>query len=1015
MPGQQQPPAAASVAGLAHALARLAEGSDADSWQTVYVTAVPHLRRILASRSDDHELVEDALQDAVLQIRAGAASFRNPDVDADRVAMRWMAAVAMHALRRLQRSTRRIRRAAEQQEPQADEHAAASFLEQEELQRTLASAIRALPAGMRRAVSLHYLDGLPLAEIAQALGQPLGTVKTNLHRARALLRASLQRAGIANAAIVLANQAGQAARLAPATDAHRRRGHGSPAGAERAFSLATPVILALLTLGVVGWWLGGSPASRSAVALPDAGAARQEEPGATGAPEGGAPASDDWLSRPVSLHLARATLLEAAFAILAQKHPPRRLVITVPGLTAGPNAWPITLSGQMSARAALDAACAQSGARWRQDGECLVFDDAGGGGLAAADGRGPQRASVREQLEDGGRTERVAALRTLIALGAHARLPFGPDDFWRRLPSARRGPANACWDTPQAESLYRGALRGSTPALRAVLLGEAYGGDQRLEADVLAALSAGDQPRPFALALAGLFKLRGAADDAWMAMADARYDPLLPAQVLGMIAPPERLAAIVAMADGEDARARAQAILALGWYRQRAAVTALLALWRHPRAEADRGAILRALGCAGDERALSALVPALSSAPLRATALAALCRIPTPAGATALLAALDGPAGAEAERDQELTRQVAIRMGQGDDLPQDLLIADTEAGHASILRQMAAGALGLERASVPATDRLISLLEDQDSALASAAAHALASSLRPEAMVALAARVAAALPPAAPVRYDDGRGFASALALAELPSQEGQSELRRIWSAALERSQAPPAWLILAVGLLHEQAISDGLERALARWPDQALPLSLALAETRDPAALERLTAAADGDDQAGWSAQAALAIAAGDGSASVLAALRHRPPGPGALAWMLTRALDEPDGPLATLLGKALLVATGAAWEHADSRASCASALAEVCAPLMRSQRPFPRQEAWDGLWFATLSAGPGGPDILLGALAARAQARCDPAKAERYRRSIEDPMQLLNPTFDPDHALAAEGAQRR
>jgi RNA polymerase sigma-70 factor (ECF subfamily) len=44
----------------------------------------------------------------------------------------------------------------------------------------LGRALQALPEGQREVLLLHYGDGLPLAAIAEALGMPLGTVKSRL-------------------------------------------------------------------------------------------------------------------------------------------------------------------------------------------------------------------------------------------------------------------------------------------------------------------------------------------------------------------------------------------------------------------------------------------------------------------------------------------------------------------------------------------------------------------------------------------------------------------------------------------------------------------------------------------------------------------------------------------------------------------------------------------------------------------------------------------------------------------
>jgi RNA polymerase sigma-70 factor (ECF subfamily) len=55
----------------------------------------------------------------------------------------------------------------------------------------LVAALATLPDRQRRIVVLHYYGDLPVAEIAAELGIPAGTVKSDLHRARAALACRL--------------------------------------------------------------------------------------------------------------------------------------------------------------------------------------------------------------------------------------------------------------------------------------------------------------------------------------------------------------------------------------------------------------------------------------------------------------------------------------------------------------------------------------------------------------------------------------------------------------------------------------------------------------------------------------------------------------------------------------------------------------------------------------------------------------------------------------------------------
>lgn len=51
----------------------------------------------------------------------------------------------------------------------------------------LVEALKAIPEAQRRAIVLHYLGGLSVAEVAHETGSPEGTVKARLSRGRAAL------------------------------------------------------------------------------------------------------------------------------------------------------------------------------------------------------------------------------------------------------------------------------------------------------------------------------------------------------------------------------------------------------------------------------------------------------------------------------------------------------------------------------------------------------------------------------------------------------------------------------------------------------------------------------------------------------------------------------------------------------------------------------------------------------------------------------------------------------------
>ena len=56
----------------------------------------------------------------------------------------------------------------------------------------LLAAIRTLPGRQRTAVVLHYLDDLPVDDVARVMVVAVGTVKATLHQARSALAIALK-------------------------------------------------------------------------------------------------------------------------------------------------------------------------------------------------------------------------------------------------------------------------------------------------------------------------------------------------------------------------------------------------------------------------------------------------------------------------------------------------------------------------------------------------------------------------------------------------------------------------------------------------------------------------------------------------------------------------------------------------------------------------------------------------------------------------------------------------------
>ncbi len=158
------------------------------------------LYRVARSILRDDSEAEDVMQDAYVRAFehlhefAGRAKFST-----------WLTKVAVYE------ALRRVRRRAKTQPLDSPDSAVDSAMtintagpEQQaydhELRLVLERAIDSLPDGYRSVFVLRAVEGLDVAETAAALNVGAETVKTRLHRARALLRKDLhRRAGVVSA------------------------------------------------------------------------------------------------------------------------------------------------------------------------------------------------------------------------------------------------------------------------------------------------------------------------------------------------------------------------------------------------------------------------------------------------------------------------------------------------------------------------------------------------------------------------------------------------------------------------------------------------------------------------------------------------------------------------------------------------------------------------------------------------------------------------------------------------
>jgi RNA polymerase sigma-70 factor (ECF subfamily) len=172
-------------------LARRCRRGDADAWRELVRRFTPLVYRLSFRMLRDGAEAEDASQEVFLRMHRSFDSY-----DPTRPLAPWVSRTTYHAcLRRLQSAARRAS-GAEREATQAlavapdvpsPEQSAATG----EAVAMLARAVEDLPAQDRALLDLRYREGLSDAEVSEATGMPVNTVKTRIFRARARLRAWL--------------------------------------------------------------------------------------------------------------------------------------------------------------------------------------------------------------------------------------------------------------------------------------------------------------------------------------------------------------------------------------------------------------------------------------------------------------------------------------------------------------------------------------------------------------------------------------------------------------------------------------------------------------------------------------------------------------------------------------------------------------------------------------------------------------------------------------------------------
>jgi RNA polymerase sigma factor (sigma-70 family) len=140
----------------------------------------------------DPALAEDAVQDAFLGVWRSAGGFRGDRAKPSTWILTLVHRRAVDLVRREERRRASVLEAAPQETGEATDEEAALRAKR----RVVQEALRQLPDEQREALELAYYGGFSQSELAERLGQPLGTVKSRMFTGLGRLRDALADAGV---------------------------------------------------------------------------------------------------------------------------------------------------------------------------------------------------------------------------------------------------------------------------------------------------------------------------------------------------------------------------------------------------------------------------------------------------------------------------------------------------------------------------------------------------------------------------------------------------------------------------------------------------------------------------------------------------------------------------------------------------------------------------------------------------------------------------------------------------
>jgi RNA polymerase sigma-70 factor, ECF subfamily len=165
-------------------LVERAQGGDHDAFAELVDLSIARLDTAARLILRDPELARDAVQETFLNAWRRLRGLRDPD-RFDAWLHRLLVNEALDLMRRRRRRVIEVELLAIDAPTNADTAGAVADRD------LLDAALASLDPGHRAVVVLHYYLGMPLPDVAQAVGIPLGTAKSRLHYALAAMRSSV--------------------------------------------------------------------------------------------------------------------------------------------------------------------------------------------------------------------------------------------------------------------------------------------------------------------------------------------------------------------------------------------------------------------------------------------------------------------------------------------------------------------------------------------------------------------------------------------------------------------------------------------------------------------------------------------------------------------------------------------------------------------------------------------------------------------------------------------------------